>query len=391
MKSTLNESVQTKGSSIDDFTTKVKTDFRTIPFTNLAQSGKGYKDSVDIPIYSIELTDKTSGQKSTFMFVGDSRISNPFIVLSESEMFDLSNIPDFEFFFYHNLIDYLQSEIEKSVFLTKGGGFPTPPGYHHCNMGTRYRFEWDDVQGPLISKISWDHWGSPANDSTKICVSTGLPARAGCLSVAVSQLMSYYQYPTSGSYVHPQYNRLVSAPFDWSLMTSVYDPTLTTNSTIKTMIANIHAYVGSLLPIVYDCSGSGGTFESIKSNALTGYSNTGTYIENNNVYAFETDLRNEINNHRPVLLAGGAHAWILDGYKTTHVEKGDIYYCYQDVNEQFGHTEFYDPDDYGEFLYYHCKLGWGPNYDGYFAGVTVNGTGRGGPYYPAKALIGIQK
>jgi|GEM_PF-2690403 len=376
MMSTLDDMPLAK-SMPTEFETKVKTDFQNIPFINLTKSGTSFKDSVQVPIYTIELTENKSGKKATFMFIGDSRVGNPFVAFSENEMFDLSNIPEFEAYFNNNLKNYIHTELQQNVILTKG---ITPPyGYQYCNSGPSYKIEWEDIMGPLITKISWNQSQSPENDSVKICSITGLNTPAGCLAVAIAQILSYHEYPTSGSYLHKESNHIISTTYNWNLMTSVMDPSQTANTTIRSQVANIHAEVGYWANITYGCGGSSGTLDNGKSALyVMGYTNT---IKLPYSSSFSATLRNEIDNNRPVLIYGkdfalnAGHFWVLDGYKTAFVEKGTIYYCFKDNN--YGPDPdlvLYEPDEYREAIYYRCKLGWGPSSDQYFLDHVITVT-----------------
>ena len=388
---TLNDVALTKSGSFE-YETKVITKYLNVNFTNFSKSEASYRDSVRVPLYLIGLADKKSAQKSTVLFIGDDRLNNPFVAFSKNKKFNPFEIPGFEGFFVNNLKSYIQDELEQATFLSRN--ITPPPGYRYCYAASNYRLEVENVKGPLIN-VSWDHWASPMNDSTGLCTTTGLPAKAGCVAVATTHLLSFYKYPTSGFYKHPRFARPVTTTYNWNLMTSVYDPTQTQNTTIRTMIANIHAEVGYRLPVSYNCNGSSAFFEDISAClGLLGYSYGGTYVSNISLYP--AILRNEVDANRPVLMFGidsqnAGHAWALDGYKIISIEKGIIYYCFRDGNYGPIHDlEIYEPEDNREVnIYYHCRLGWGPSNDGYFLTTTV--TGSRGTYNATKALIGVQK
>lgn len=367
MIGTLISNVETKGTQLE-YTATTCTDYITLNLQKSTKSGDTFLDIEKIPIYTIELTEIKSSKKTTCLFIGDKRIRNPFVAFSENKKFDLSKIPDFDRFINENLKNYIQAELKRSSVLTKA--ISPPSGYRYCYEASQYRLEWEQIVGPLITKISWDQQ-IPENDSLPFCQSLGVNMPAGCVSVAISQILSYHKYPTAGSYIHPVSGLNTQTSYDWDLMTSIEDAGQSSNVNLRSQVANLHAEVGHKASIEYFCNSSSTNILSALSCLYKlGYSNAYTISNDGN---FISTIRNEIDNNRPVYMKGtdsnvGGHTWVIDGYKAAIIEKGTLYYCFSDNNySNDPDLELYECEDLTEELYFRCKLGWGPYYDVYFA------------------------
>ena len=384
MNAVTEDSVPTKGIVIFS-ETKVKTFYRSIRFVNETNSGTWCKDSVLVPIYLIESENNQTKEKRTVMYVGDNRVSNPFVAFSDNGMFDLSEIPAFEEYFNYNLDSYIQTEILISLLTKARGGIPPEQNGYSCQAVSTYKIEVDiNSAGPLITNISWNQ-SNPENDSLYYCPSHGARIPSGCVAIAVAQILSYHGYPTSGSYSSYLTPGLtVSTSYDWNIMTSVVDGELTANATIRSMIANLMAKLWGELTTSYHigpatvvCFSSSDDYAARA--VLQGYGYTNANIINNNS-SFLPTIRNEIDNNRPVYMAGmaptsagGGHAWVVDGYKDVCIEKGILYYCFLPGNNSSNpDLIWYEPEDLGATSsYYRFKLGAGPLLDIYLLNAVA--------------------
>ena len=170
-------------------------------------------------------------------------------------------------------------------------------------------------------------------------------ARAGCIPVAMGQIMNYHQYPNT---------------YSWSQMPqgkTAFD--YLGNSVVADLLSDI----GDVLDVNYYCYVSEADLVDIvpafENNY--GYSTTAT---RSNYYSNFVTVRNNISNDWPVLFTGSNssgyyHSWVCDGYQTSIYCIGDsqVEYNYLhmnwgdgvDYNPPDGYTGFYSYDDLGDF------------------------------------------
>jgi hypothetical protein len=219
----------------------------------------------------------------------------------------------------------------------------------------------ESTKGPLLGNIAW-HQGDGFNN-----LIPGQPS-AGCVNIALGQIMYYHQYP--GSY-------------NWSAMLPGSG-----NAASQALIRNLYFATG----------GDGSADINYAKSALSTFGYSYTQQDHNSTTS--NYVRQSLNNNRPVYMRGVSgnantgHAWVCDGYKTTSpkiefilafVPNGPIQY---DIHGPYSSiTTTY---------YYNHNWGWGggsqtPN--GWFIGedIQTNLVG-GGTYNPTsnrKDLINI--
>ena len=201
-----------------------------------------------------------------------------------------------------------------------------------------------------ISPLITTNWGQgpPYND---LCPLFGeYHCAAGCVAIAMAQIVNYHQHPASTSVAIPGYTtatlglQIEEQPivdFPWNSMTI-------------TDISRLIYYCGVAVNMDYAPDGSGASDVSVIP-ALTKYFG---YDSNMKWFArwgmttedWEDRIYNELAENRPVLYAGSAevgHEFVCDGY-----ENG----------------------------YFHINWGWNGDYNGYFSLSVLNpyGTGMGG-------------
>lgn len=224
------------------------------------------------------------------------------------------------------------------------------------NNNFKYSIKSEEV-APII-KTTWNQSGA-YNNYTPIDNAYHTPA--GCVAVAMAQIMRYWEHPEKGfgehSYTHDVYGTL-SANFD----TTYYDWDNMPLHNANDNIAFLLYQVGVSINMDYNPSGSGSTIEKSK-NALETYFDYNTdhirvlskTIYSSNKKRYPDILKSELLNGRPIEYRGSSddagHAFVFDGFI------GD---------------------------YFHVNWGWGGNSDGYF---TISALGN---YSMAQeCLIGI--
>ena len=173
-------------------------------------------------------------------------------------------------------------------------------------------------------------------------------AYAGCAATALAQIFKYWEYPQRGTGSNnyhatnygSQYANFEKDDYNYSIM-----PDKLTEHNDET--ARLIYHIGVSVNMNYSESGSMASNTTVLSavQKYWDYSKNAVYLAE---VQYSDSIWNEliieeINNQRPVYLAGGAHAFICDGY-----------------------------DEDGLF---HINWGWNGSYDGYFAMTNLNPDG----------------
>lgn len=170
-------------------------------------------------------------------------------------------------------------------------------------------------------------------------------AVAGCVPIAMAQIMNYYRYPQQGigsySYVEPDYGTL-SADFANTTYRWDYMPLELTGSNLYA--AEIIYHLGVAVDLDYGPQGSGMYNHKIAYAVRTnfGYDPTTEYLfRDSTTMNWKQQVLSHLDNKMPLYYAGWAdttftsgHAFVCDGYQDTS--------------------------------YFHFNWGWGGSYDGYF-------------------------
>ncbi|MDR0619051.1 MAG: C10 family peptidase [Bacteroidales bacterium] len=200
---------------------------------------------------------------------------------------------------------------------------------------------------PLL-KTLWQQY-SPFNNK---CPKFGAyRAPAGCVAIALAQIMAYHEYPT---------NPLANQPssWNWTGVKEIYklgtlSPSLYSGSEIdRNSVATFVHDIGEDCNMTYSIGGSGATFYRAKQCLKHyGYKNVhATYCETGFSTNENNKIINSLNNGCPVYMRGrnksGGHAWVIDGYI---------------------HRITID----GKYLY-HCNFGWSGEDNGYYVAEIHN-------------------
>lgn len=220
----------------------------------------------------------------------------------------------------------IQNSLVNKISGSSNSREPIEQCYEHSDIYTK---------GPLLSSI-WEQTGG-FNDALSYINCSGYPFQvyAGCVPIAMAQVMKYYQYPSN---------------YNWSSMPIDYGTTTTANF-IKDIHNAITTAYGSGQPI-YNCDGTGVGSSLNMGNVLkTQFNYTSADWTN-----FDSNVvKNNIELNRPVILSGDdgqyGHMWVCDGYRIT------TYY-------------FADCTGVGYFHFY-MNWGWGPGYNGWYSN-TLN-------------------
>ncbi|MHB0755334.1 C10 family peptidase [Polaribacter sp. M15] len=185
--------------------------------------------------------------------------------------------------------------------------------------------------GPLMSSSWRQNLGFNDALPSITCNSSNYQVLAGCVPIAMGQVMKFLEYPTN---------------YNWSSM-----PLTTATTTTANFIKDIHNAIDDEYPnsITYLCGATGVASSANMGNVLKNQFNySSADWANYNYFTVKTNLAN----NRPVILSGdngsSGHMWVCEGYRQT-----SIYY-----DDCTGVT--FTP------LFY-MNWGWGSSYDGYFS------------------------
>jgi hypothetical protein len=207
--------------------------------------------------------------------------------------------------------------------------------------------------GPIAS-TQWHQWGGYNDQLPNMnCsneYSNGRPP-AGCVPVAMGQIMKYYAYPST---------------FNWN---NIPNASIEGSPEVSRLMKELGVKLG--MQSKYSCTGSAASVKDAPS-ILRGYGYSNSSISE---YDHRT-VKNEIRGERPVILSGGrntgwwifgiysdAHAWICDGHRTTQVHCSD---CDTAIVRSGGY----------DYVHLHMRWGWYNGtlgcFDGWYAFNNFN-------------------
>ena len=205
-----------------------------------------------------------------------------------------------------------------------------------------------EVQREAVAPLTESRWSqaSPFND---LC-----PAHcpAGCVAVAMAQIMYYHQWPRrgTGSHAYQWNNRTLAADFgatvyDWSQMQPYYGTDYTAEA--ADAVSTLVSHCGISVDMDYAPAGSGSLVADARMALMNyfGYDRTAAIQarENVDMALWEDLLYRELRCGQPVLYSGtgpeGGHAFVLDGYA-----EGGLF---------------------------HFNWGWGGDFDGYYSLLSL--------------------
>lgn len=262
-----------------------------------------------------------------------------------------------------NMVDWINGYVGEIAWLRE----------HQVKPSTQVLDEWNNLldaagEGPLFSVVvspmlttTWKQ-GAPYNELCPHSNSDGSDTKAGCVAIALAQVMKYWNHPAQGvgsnSYTRSPYGT-ISADFgattyDWANMsnslTSV-SPTVNINA-----VATLVYHVGVSVNMKYGHSTSSATtVSSNKLTTITGERALRTYFKYDKaLHSVRLDvvgdsmwralLDSELVALRPVIFSGhdtsGGHAFVCDGSNSAG--------------------------------FYHINWGWGGYCDGYYQMGALN-------------------
>ena len=213
-----------------------------------------------------------------------------------------------------------------------------------------------DSVGPLLEDIEFDQ-GAPYNNlAPKV---SGQRCAAGCVAIAMAQIMTYYQHPKDGCKGSVNYKtstlsktmnvNMEGERFDWDNILPTYKDGYTAEQ--ADAVAKLVYYCGVAAHMDYNVGGSGTNSDYVVSalyahfdydvNLRRVYKDGDNYTDSQWHELLQTELKAKC----PIYMSsqqqsGSGHAYVCDGYKITKgMEK---------------------------YPYYHMNWGWNGQLDGWF-------------------------
>ena len=249
---------------------------------------------------------------------------------------------------FKSLINQYKTEMISHI---ENGHEPLPEieSQWHAYLSGNYESTRDRDVTPLLS-AEFDQGGSWNNG---IQNAIGFNGPAGCVAIAMCQIMHYWGYPENGTgstyYTENDYGYIEvdfeDAYYDFNNMAATY-------ATSSSQLLIFHA--GVSVNMDYDWSGSGayvvGSYPSAfyAMENFFGYSSDISYEwkDNHSTNEYREIIKNELDNNRPTIAQGygsgygGGHAWNIDGYSGNNL---------------------------------HCNWGWGGSSNGYYNLTSMGG------------------
>lgn len=255
--------------------------------------------------------------------------------------------------------DYLSYELERSI--KDPTGLPITPapnpsdpndprnfalfqhGDHYCHKVPVS--ETIEGSNDYLLYTTWSQ-GSPYNN---LCVnSSGGYVSAGCVAIALGQIIAYHKKPLS-------YN---GHTYSWNYITQF--PYLISYSNGAQSVAELIHDIGVAAGIDYWNNDSGATIAEA-------YNALGSFGYNRSMANYSYQLiTNSLDAERPCYARGDdnvyGHAWVIDGYKTISTtykfyKQSTLEYCDKEIERK---------------RFVHCNWGWGGTANGFFLNEVFN-------------------
>ena len=233
----------------------------------------------------------------------DDNLAKKVLGYSKTGVFNISMLPDGARWF----IEEYAKGISSGIINSNGTSF---------NTRTSTNVE------PLLGDIAWNQY-SPFND---LCPEVnGERSLAGCVNIAVAQIMRYYKYPEKGSGSH-YYNwnetrlsvNFNESVYQWDLMNPYY--TGEESEAEKSAVAKLIYDLAVANESYFDIGGTGASFQLGNFLSFFDYDAGITPVIRQECKAkdYESILRAELDEGRPVYVEGGSpsggHSFVCDGY-----------------------------------------------------------------------------
>lgn len=307
-----------------------------------------------------------------FIVLSASKKESPVLGFSDSNNFDLNNIPACMAEWLYERMSVIQAVKNDSKYKV-----PLSVTSEWNNLSIQNFLKAAHVMvleqyGPFLQTT----WGqkTPYNDKISQAGCLIRPdnkygkAPTGCVATAIAQVLKYYHY---------------GSKYNWAIMPNSLIPD-NSGTAAANEVAQLMADVGSKVGMSYACGGSGAnTANATKVFQDLGYSNTGTYNRSYATSNAESLVLNDIKARRPVIMDGAdghysgwwifkklvidaAHCWVCDGYKKEQLvfDYSTVVYTNNYYHMNWGHNGEQQgaADNFGWFSFSNIATSDGRNY-----------------------------
>ncbi len=227
---------------------------------------------------------------------------------------------------------------------------PFVPDTPITNLGGPYTvyYAWTDAQviAPLV-RVKWGQ-GNPFNLSCPVCSQCGNHKVAGCVAIAVAQLLS----------VHQTVSTFDGVFIDWDAITATKIPAAEYHASVAHMIYRI----GLGCRMNYDYGSCPNHSSSAYSSKAEIYLDSLGYQASYKTGYNSSTIHNMLLAEKPVYVAATdisvnkGHAWVVDGYLKQ-----------QRRVEYYGESSMLESVTIESREFVHCNFGWSGQCDGYYA------------------------
>lgn len=286
-----------------------------------------------------------SNNKGYVLISADKRTKDRVFLASEKGNLSLLNLQKSPYAFLLDRIEqYQNQECSSKDLITKSDD---------GNYSTVETITFTTTKGPLLN-TTWNQ-GYPYNYYLSTLPPYGIYPM-GCATVAMGQILLYYQKPSVISTGGVNYN------IDWnSIANQTYPlPSSPSQSWINATSYFLYA-VADLIDISYSYNQS----STSVGNVLNGYTSIGANYSYSANYSINL-ITSSLNNNKPVNIlgwtaSGEGHSWVIDGYKYLTINVATY-----DENGNLVENTILNPDyNYTTYRrYWHCNIGLGGTDDG---------------------------
>ena len=286
-----------------------------------------------------------SNNKGYVLISADKRTKDRVFLASEKGNLSLLNLQKSPYAFLLDRIEqYQNQECSTKDLITKSDD---------GNYSTVETITFTTTKGPLLN-TTWNQ-GYPYNYYLSTLPPYGIYPM-GCATVAMGQILLYYQKPSVISTGGVNYN------IDWnSIANQTYPlPSSPSQSWINATSYFLYA-VADLIDISYSYNQS----STSVGNVLNGYTSIGANYSYSANYSINL-ITSSLNNNKPVNIlgwtaSGEGHSWVIDGYKYLTINVATY-----DENGNLVENTILNPDyNYTTYRrYWHCNIGLGGTDDG---------------------------
>ncbi len=231
-------------------------------------------------------------------------------------------------------------------------------------------------KGPYVT-VKWGQGSVPYDDNfpyNKFCyinTSQGVTfCPAGCVTVAIGQIMSYHKKPSNYKITYDGSKRMCN--IDWSLLSSCSGGigfSWSYQNITAPALATLFREIGKRASMTYTPEGSSATILGAR-ESFAGFG----YDQNPQCAYTYGLVKSEIDAGRPLMMVGGAdgvdkngnpvkfwHAWVVDGYK-------ERYHYLREYFEYSDGRRDYHRNESTLYAYVHINWGYDGRNNGYFTG-----------------------